>query len=251
VSRTCVVTGGASGIGRATLELFCANGYSCVGIDRDRDAIGRALDDLDLAARGQLRFEHADLLDPEVDLTAIGELTDAEADLTLVNNLGGSPPRGRGPLGPDDWEEFAEVLAFNLRPLHLLTHACLGAMRDRGYGRIVNVASVSGRRPLGAVDAAYAAAKAAVIAVSRQLAVELAQDGILVNTVCPGVIATGRIEERWAKRPEEVNRAVLAEIPLGRLGTPEEVAQAIYFLGSTSTYATGCLLDVNGGMYVP
>ena len=143
------------------------------------------------------------------------------------------------------------MLAFNLKPLHTLTQAFISVMKENGYGRIVNVSSVSARKPLATVDPAYAAAKCAVLGFSRQLAFELAEAGILVNTICPGVIATERIERRWASRSDEVNRQVLGEIPLKRLGRPEEVAAAIYFLGSTSTYTTGCILDLNGGMYVP
>jgi 3-oxoacyl-[acyl-carrier protein] reductase len=86
---------------------------------------------------------------------------------------------------------------------------------------------------------------------SRHLAFQLAETGILVNTICPGVIETDRIKRRWANRNDEMNRQVLGEIPLKRLGRPEEIAAAIYFLGSTSTYTTGCILDLNGGMYMP
>ena len=251
MTRVCVVSGAASGIGRATLEVFLSQGYSCVGIDSDGNALDRLLSDLAPRDRERVELVKVDLLDDdELALAPLGELEGKGTQLTLVNNLGGSRAES-APLGLDTWTTFAEVLAFNLKPLHTLTRACLGTMKESQYGRIVNVSSVSARRPLEQVTAAYASAKAAVIGLSRHLAVELAGDNILVNTVCPGVIGTERIERRWSSRTPELNRALLREIPLKRLGAPEEVAAAIYFLGSTSTYTTGCILDVNGGLHMP
>ena len=244
MTKVCVISGAASGIGRATLLLFCSRGYACLGIDRDRTANERLMSELDEASRGRVRLLEMDLVAEDgPDADAIRGLGDGRIELTLVNNLGGS----RGNAG-DTWEEFAEVLAFNLKPMHTLTRACVEVMKENEYGRIVNVASVAARKPLREVEPAYAAAKAAVVGLSRQLALELAPDGVLVNAVCPGVVATERIEERWARRGDDVNRKVLRGIPLGRLGRPEEVAEAIWFLGSGSTYSTGSIVDVNGGM---
>jgi 3-oxoacyl-[acyl-carrier protein] reductase len=250
MTRVCVISGAASGIGRATLRLFCSRGYACLGIDHDAAANERLLSELDDSARGRVRLLEIDLLaDDHVDLDAIEALGGEKIELTVVNNVGGS--RARSPREPDTWDNFADVLAFNLKPVHTLTQACLGVMRDNEYGRIVNVASVAARKPLPIVDPAYAAAKAALLALSRQLALELAGDGVLVNAVCPGIIATDRIVQRWAGRSDDVNRELARDIALRRLGRPEEVAEAIYFLGSTSTYATGSILDINGGMYTP
>jgi 3-oxoacyl-[acyl-carrier protein] reductase len=252
VTKACVISGAASGIGEATLWRFFSNGYACLGIDTDEAAIDRMLGGLDPAARERVRLIKADLVaEDTVDLSALDALVGDSAELTLVNNLGGSRADSEESLEPGTWDGFAEVLAFNLKPLHTLTRACLGVMRENGYGRIVNVSSISARRPIGVVDYAYAAAKGAVLALSRQLSMELAGEGILVNTVCPGIIATERIEQRWANRSEQVTRSMLAEIPLRRLGRPEEVANVVYFVGSTSTYTTGSILDVNGGMYMP
>ena len=253
MTKVCVISGAASGIGRATLELFWSNGYTCLGIDKDEKAIDRLLGDLAGHKKDRLHFVQADLLsDEQIPLGALKALGYERAELTLVNNIGGSVGiPGTSGLESRTWETFAEVLAFNLKPLHTLTQACVAVMKENEYGRIVNVSSVSARRPLATVDPTYAAAKAAVLGFSRHLAFQLAEAGILVNTICPGVIATGRIKRRWANRSPEVNREVLSDIPLKRLGRPEEVAAAIYFLGSTSTYATGCILDVNGGMYIP
>jgi 3-oxoacyl-[acyl-carrier protein] reductase len=253
VTKVCVISGAASGIGRATLELFWSKGYSCLGIDKDENAIDRLLGDLAGQKEDRLRFVQADLVsNDQVPLGALEELGGERPELTLVNNLGGSSGApGSSYLESGTWKDFADVLAFNLKPLHTLTQACVTVMKENDYGRIVNVSSVAARTPLATVDPAYAAAKSAVLGFSRHLAFQLAEAGILVNAICPGVIATDRIKRRWASRSDEVNREVLGDIPLKRLGRPEEVAAAIYFLGSRSTYTTGCILDVNGGMYIP
>jgi 3-oxoacyl-[acyl-carrier protein] reductase len=244
--RVCVVSGAARGIGLATLRLFAERGYACIGIDVDGDAIAKARESL---ADG-VSFVQADLLDGDtVELPLPDE---GPFELTLVNNVGGSTSHATmSPLEPGSWDDFAAMLEFNLRPLHTLTQACLGTMRDNGGGRIVNVASVAARRASPVVPPAYEAAKAAVIALSRRLASDLARDGVLVNTVCPGVIGTERIQERWGLLDDEANRRFLRGIPLGRLGRPEEVAEAIWFLGSESAYTTGAIVDVNGGVYLP
>ena len=254
MKSVCVVSGAASGIGRATLEAFLTQGYSCLGIDKDAEALDRLRRDLRADSGDRVELIEVDLLaDDEIALGTLDALGGTESQLTLVNNLGGSAISSSegSRLESQTWESFAEVLRFNLKPLHQLTRACVGIMKENGYGRIVNVSSISARRPLGTVDPAYAAAKAAVVGLSRHLAFELAEHGILVNTVCPGVIATERMKRRWDNRSDEINREILDGIPLKRLGQPQEVAEAIYFLGSNSSYTTGAILDVNGGMYFP
>lgn len=242
-----MVSGAASGIGRAALQLFSAKGYICVGIDNDEAAIARALSELAPADSDRVQFIQADLV--TVDRVDLGFLENVDQlELTLVNSVGGSS--GIGTMESGSWEEFAGTLTFNLKPLHTLTQACLRLMKRNSYGRIVNVSSITGRKPMRTVEPAYAAAKAAIIGLTRNLALEFVDDGILVNTICPGIIATDRMLLRWSGRAEEINQQILRQIPLHRLGDPAEVAEAIYFLGSTLTYATGCILDVNGGMHM-
>lgn len=247
--RACVVSGAASGIGKATLQLFLAKGFSCIGIDHDETAIKELCNELDGALVERARFIHADLL-TETDIE-LPELDDhaGPVELTLVNNLGGAA--GPRTIDAGTWDDFRAGLEFNLKPLHTLTQRCLGIMRRHAYGRIVNVSSVTGRAAIPTVGPAYAAAKAAIVGLTRHLAPELAGDGILVNTVCPGFISTERIIRRWEMRDADTQRTLLERIPARRLGDPDEVAQAIYFLGSTATYSTGCILDVNGGLYLP
>lgn len=247
--KACVISGAANGIGKATLRLFLVKGYRCIGIDNDETAIARVYDDLDRSVRERARFVHADLLDDtHLDLPGLDDCAEP-VELTVVNNLGGAA--GPRTIDTGSWEDFRAGLEFNLKPLHTLTQRCLSIMRRHAYGRIVNVSSVTGRAAIPTVGPAYAAAKAAVLGLTRHLALELSDHGILVNTVCPGFISTERIVRRWETRDADTQRTLLARIPARRLGDPDEVAQAIYFLGSTATYSTGCVLDVNGGLHMP
>jgi 3-oxoacyl-[acyl-carrier protein] reductase len=243
-----IVSGAAAGIGLATLRRFLAAGWDCVALD------------LNGAALRRLREEHGDRVHAVVaDLVCEGDLvaeslaalTDAREHVTLVNNVGGSR-RGHVGVAAMTWEDTVETLAFNLKPMLRLTQLALPLMRAARTGRIVNIASAAGRTGALAVASDYAAAKGAIIAWSRQLVNEFAGTGILINTVCPGIIATERIKRRWQERSAAENTAAMSRIPLGRRGTPDEVAEVIHFLGSASnTYMMGAIVDVNGGLFTP
>jgi 3-oxoacyl-[acyl-carrier protein] reductase len=143
----------------------------------------------------------------------------------------------------DDWDA---VLDTNLKAVFRASRAVMRTMMKQRHGRIVNVTSVVGASG-NAGQANYAAAKAGVAGMTRSLARELGSRGITVNCVAPGFIATDMTEAL----PEAQRAALLQQIPLGRLGTPEEVAEAVVFLASPSAgYVTGTELHVNGGMYM-
>lgn len=255
MSKICLITGAAKGIGKATLLRFLEDDYFCIGIDKDKQAVEQFLSECSEEKRKQIHFEILDLTHDLNDLTWSNSfwtfLHQTNLQLTLVNNIGGSV-QSRKPFEESGWEEFSETLTLNLKPLHTMTRMVLPYMKKNQFGRIVNVSSVSARIPMENVGAEYPAAKSAIIAISRHLAAQVIKKGVLVNTLCPGVIGTERMLDRWANRDPNINQAVLQTIPIRRLGTPEEVAEAIYFLGSTTnTYITGAVLDINGGMYLP
>jgi 3-oxoacyl-[acyl-carrier protein] reductase len=243
-----IVSGAAAGIGLATLRRFVACDWDCIAIDQDAEGLARA----GAEGQGRVAIVLADLLaNDTVVASHLASIREPYQNVTLVNNVGGSR-HGNVGLAGLSWDAAIETLAFNLKPaMHLVTIA-LPLLRASGAGRIVNVSSVAARTGNLDVPGDYAAAKAALIALSRQVVAELASTRILINTVCPGIIGTERIERRWRARAAADNEAVLARIPLKRVGTAEEVAEVIHFLGSASnTYMTGAIVDVNGGLFAP
>jgi 3-oxoacyl-[acyl-carrier protein] reductase len=243
-----IVSGAAAGIGLAVLRRFLSQGWECVAFDMDSAALKRIEDE----GNEHVHAIAADLvLDDDAVAEHFGALTDSYDNVTLVNNVGGSR-KGNVGLAGLTWNDAADTLAFNLKPMMRLTQLAFPLLRAAKTGRIVNVSSAAGRT--GRLDVApdYAAAKGALVAWSRQLVNELAGVNVLINTVCPGIIGTDRILGRWQRRSADENSAVMSRIPLGRLGTPTEVAEVIYFLGSaTNTYMTGAVVDVNGGLFSP
>jgi 3-oxoacyl-[acyl-carrier protein] reductase len=239
-SRTALITGAgsATGIGFAAAEALGRAGYRLAltsTTDRIHDRV-RALSAIGLAATGHV----AELTNPE-QVTRLAEKVGA-VDV-LVNNAGmavlGSID-AQLPLQDISLALWHTVLERNLTTAFLVTRACLPAMIGRGWGRIVNVSSTTGAVAGVARDSAYAAAKAAMLGMTRSLCLEVARSGITVNAVAPGWIATG-------SQTEDEVRAGAAS-PLGRSGTAAEVAAAIAFLCSEgASYVSGHLLVVDGG----
>ena len=241
--KIAIVTGASRGIGSAIASRFAAAGASIVVHYRTRENEAR-----DLAAR--LEEKGAQVAAIGADLTEPGEVErlfeDAaseigEADL-LVNNAGSYPVAGLVEASPEEWKRVVET---NLVAVHLATRIAARRLIARGAeGAIVNVASIEGRNPAPA-HSHYVAAKGGVLAYTRAAALELGPHGIRVNAVSPGLIWREGIEEAW---PEGV-ASFRARAPLGRLGRPEEVAEACLFLASPrSSFVTGANLLVDGGI---
>ena len=143
-------------------------------------------------------------------------------------------------------EEWHRVMGANLSSVFYTCKAALPFMRRQRWGRIVNLGAVGAERAFGqAKIAAYSAAKAAMVAFTRSLALEMAGRGVLVNAVAPGLIDT----EMTAALPDAVARDILSRVPLGRMGRPEEVADAVAYLATRGDYITGSVIPVNGGLY--
>lgn len=245
--RVCIITGAASGIGKSAQELFSKHQYKCICVDKDEEK----MEQLSSANIMPLR---CDLLEDKGyqylhdELSSILKTGD---EITLINNIGGSIYRNQS-QGICDWNSFERSLEYNLKPMVKMTEIILPFMMRSNIGKIVNVSSISARKELHTVGEEYSASKAAIIGFSRRLALRAAKSNILVNTVCPGIILTERIKKIWEDRDSDQNVNIIKMIPLGRCGTPDEIAKVIYFAGSSdNTFMTGAVIDVNGGMFMP
>ena len=240
--KVAVVTGGASGIGRATALLFAAEGATVTIVDLNAPAAALVADEVE-AAGGRARVAAADVTDPAAVEQVAAETLDAFGRIdVLVNNAGAS--RGDSPLDtdPDLWDWNMAVV---LKSQYLMTRACLPAMLAAGAGAIVNIASVNGLTAVG--EDAYSAAKAGVVNFTKNLAVRYGASGLRANVICPGSIRTPIWAEQLAREPRVFER-LAPWYPLGRVGEPEEVARAALFLASDeASFVTGAALVVDGG----
>lgn len=250
--RRALVTGATRGIGAAVARGLAEAGTDVAFCGRDADEVGVLEAELQALAGGS--FGVVADMGAEADVTSMLEAVDARmggVDV-LVNNVGASPSRNFQRMTDDDWHALLEL---NLLSAVRCTRALIGGMRDRGDGRIVMIASMAAKYPDAAlVD--YAASKAAMLAVAKALARRYGRDGVLVNSVLPGLIHTSmwdRAAGEIAKARDTEADAVMAEmarnVPLGRYGTPEEVAAVVLFLLSdAASYVNGATIDVDGGM---
>ena len=234
--KTALITGASGGIGMAIAKVLAAQGASLGLAGRRRDV----LEALQAQVGGHVLL--ADLGSPEgcKQLIADADAALGQIDI-LVNNAGLTRDSLALRMKDEDW---ATVIDVNLTGTFRLIRAAMKGMMKRRAGRIINMASIVGVTG-NAGQANYAASKGGMIALSKALAAELAPRGVTVNCVAPGFIETAMT----ANLPESAKAAMLANIPTGRMGHPEEIAAAVAFLASDeASYLTGTTLNVNGGL---
>ena len=243
--RVVVVTGGSMGIGRSISIRFAEEKAKIVIVHYDPDSAAsdetvRVLSDLGVEAEAH----KVDVSSFEaVDVLFKGILSRLEKIDVLVNNAGITRDKLLMRMSEEDWDR---VLNINLKSVFNCTHAVARSMAKQRGGRIVNISSVAGQVG-NPGQANYSASKAGIMGFTKTVARELAGRGVNVNAVAPGFIDT----EMTRVLPEKVKKAFEAQIPLGRMGKPEDVAEAVYWLCSDAAgYLTGQVIHVGGGMYM-
>jgi 3-oxoacyl-[acyl-carrier protein] reductase len=242
--RVAVVTGSSRGIGRAIAIGLAAEGARVTICARGREALDEAAAAV-RAAGGSVVAVEADVTSAEGVARVLDETRRAHGPVDiLVNNVGGSRGSPTWEASDEDW---STVLDLNLLPAVRATRAVIPEMVERKRGSIIFISSIYGRESGGPVT--YNAAKAAELATAKQLAKQLAPQGVRVNSVAPGSILFpgGSWQRRIDADPETLRRFVETEMPLGRFGTPEEVANVVVFLASDrASLVTGTCLNVDG-----
>ena len=239
-----VVTGGARGIGRAIAEELGREGARVVvNYARSKEAAEDLVAQLQQNGSPGAVAIQADVSDAAQAAKLIEETLQQFGRIdVLVNNAGINVDRSLKNLTPEDWDK---VIKNDLSSYFYTTKAALPHFTQQKSGKIINISSVIGQ--MGNFGQAnYAAAKAGIIGLTKTAALELARSNITVNAICPGFIAT----EMFESMPDKAKEAVVARIPLGRVGTADEVARAVRYLIVDGDYITGASLNINGGLYL-
>jgi 3-oxoacyl-[acyl-carrier protein] reductase len=241
--KTALVTGASRGIGEAIARRFAAQGARLVLAARTVDRLEALAEEL-RAAGTEAQALALDLRDHGGIAARLGELPPAFAEIDiLVNNAGITRDSLLARMKQEDWDE---VLATNLTGAYVMSKAVVRGMMRRRWGRILSISSVVGLMG-NPGQANYAAAKAGLVGFSKSIARELASRSITVNVIAPGYIATAMTEDL----PEAAAGELSSQIPLGRLGTIDDVAAAACYLASNEAgYVTGEVLNVSGGLYI-
>lgn len=240
--ETVFVTGGASGIGLAIVEAVLENGWRAMVVDRDERSLAQCREALK-ASGERVRFVQLDIADEAAVVQAVERCEAEFGPITgLVNSAGIARDQFCLDTGAND---FRRILDVNVVGSFVVSREIAKRMRERGRGSIVNIASVSGiRGNVGRV--AYGASKGAVIMMTQVMAKEWGQYNIRVNAIAPGVIKTRLSEALW--KDPKVNAKAVAQIPMLRLGEPEELGGIVVFLASQAgSYVTGETIVIDGG----
>lgn len=241
--RVALVTGGTRGIGAAIVRQFAASGARVVTNYRNQEQAEKFQAEMKKAGY-DIHIYQADVSDFEACKKL---MADIEKDVgpidILVNNAGVTQDTTLRKMTKEQWDT---VLRINLDSVYNVTRNIIEGMLERGYGRIINISSINGQKgQIGQSN--YAASKAGMHGFTMSLAQETARKGITVNTISPGYIATDMV----MAVPEDIREKIIAQIPVARLGTPEEIAELVTFVASDKAgFITGADISANGGQHM-
>ncbi len=241
--KVALITGAARGIGRAiAMELACRGAAVAVNY-RSSKAQAEDLAERIRSMSVPVLLAPGDVAQPEEARRVVARVLEEWKRLDiLVNNAGITRDRSMRKLADDEW---ADVINVNLNGTFYCTSAAIPAMVEQNFGRVINISSFVGQSG-NFGQANYAASKGGIIAFTKTLAIEMAKYNITANAVAPGFTATDMLTQV----PANIQDQLKSKIPLGRFGTPEEVAKTVAFLASEGDYITGQQINVNGGIYM-
>lgn len=250
--RVAIVTGSSQGIGKAIAHGLAQEGVKVTICARNEKQLRDAAEEIESLTKSEVLPIKADLTRSEDIKRLVGETAERfrRVDI-LVNNTGGPPSMTFKETSEENWQNATNLLLMSV------VHACrvvIPYMQERKWGRIINMTSFAAKQPADRLVLSNAL-RAGILGLSKTLANELAQDGILINAVCPGWTLTRRVEElakaqakTSGKTPEEIIKGWESQIPLKRLAQPNEIANLVVFLASEqASYITGAVIQVDGG----
>ncbi len=241
--KTAIVTGASRGIGRA-IALELAREDAKVALNyQSSDAKAQEVADEIAKLGGTCMLAKANVADPKEARAMVKHVVDEWGRLDiLVNNAGITRDKSIRKMTDEDW---LEVVQTNLNAVFFCTSTAIPVMVSQNYGRIINISSMNGQTAAFG-QANYGASKGGIISFTKTCALELAKFNITVNAVCPGFTMT----DMFASVPESVQDQIKARIPMGRFGTPDDMAKAVTFLVEGGDYITGQQININGGAYM-
>ena len=249
--KNAIICGSSQGIGYAIAEELALMGANCILLARNEETLKLAVFQLDISIRQSHSYHVIDFNDPEHTKNLIQQITSTQPIHILINNSGGP---AAGPIVEASPEQFLQTFNQHLITNHILTTGVMGGMKAEGYGRIINIISTSVKVPLKNLGVSNTI-RGAVASWAKTMANELGQFGITVNNVLPGLTRTQRLSsiiENFSSKKntttEEVEKEMLAEVPMNRIADPSEIAAVAAFLATpAASYVNGTSIPVDGG----